>query len=248
MVTGLLKFKDYFKDYTNSYVLIGGAACDILFTENEAGFRATRDLDMVLIVESLTPEFTNKFWEFIKDGGYRHISGSTGMPQFYRFDKPQVEGFPKMIELFSRTSFELREQTGITPLHVDDNVSSLSAILLDDNYYQVLLGGMVIENGYSVLRPEYLILFKARAYLDLKQRKDNGETVDSNDIKKHKKDVLRIASELMLEKVTNLPNAVKKDIDTFIDSLEKEPFDDNSLRNYGLKNEEVMEVLKRTFS
>lgn len=55
-----------------------------------------------------------------------------------------------------------------------------------------------------------LILFKARAYLDLKQRKDNGETVDSNDIKKHKKDVLRIASELMLEKVTNLPNTVKK--------------------------------------
>lgn len=88
----------------------------------------------------------------------------------------------------------------------------------------------------------------ARAYLDLKQRKDNGETVDSNDIKKQKKDVLRIASELMLEKVTNLPNTVKKDIDTFIDSLEKEQFDDNSLRNYGLKNEEVMEVLKRTFS
>lgn len=87
----------------------------------------------------------------------------------------------------------------------------------------------------------------ARVYLDLKQRKDNGETVDSNDIKKHKKDVLRIASELMLEKVTNLPNTVKKDIDTFIDSLEKEQFDDNSLRNYGLKNEEVMEVLKRTF-
>lgn len=59
---------------------------------------------------------------------------------------------------------------------------------------------------------------------------------------------MRIASELMLEKVTNLPNTVKKDIDTFIDSLEKEQFDDNSLRNYGLKNEEVMEVLKRTFS
>jgi hypothetical protein len=27
----------------------------------------------------------------------------------------------------------------------------------------------------------------ARAYLDLKQRKDNGETVDSNDIKNTKK-------------------------------------------------------------
>ena len=46
MVAGLLKFKEYFKDYADSYVLIGGAACDILFTENEADFRATRDLEI----------------------------------------------------------------------------------------------------------------------------------------------------------------------------------------------------------
>lgn len=38
-----------------------------------------------------------------------------------------------------------------------------------------------------------------------------------------------------------------KGLDTFIDSLEKEPFDDNSLKNYRLKNEEVVELLKRIF-
>ncbi len=75
MVKGLLKFKDYFKDYTDSYVLIGGAACDILFTENAADFRATRDLDMVLIVEALNIDFAKKFWNFIKDGGYKRIKG-----------------------------------------------------------------------------------------------------------------------------------------------------------------------------
>lgn len=35
-------------------------------------FRATRDLDMVLIVEALTPEFGEKFWKFIVDGKYRN--------------------------------------------------------------------------------------------------------------------------------------------------------------------------------
>lgn len=152
-----------------------------------------------------------------------------------------------MIELFCRSDFELREMAGVTPIHIDDTVSSLSAILLDDDYYQTLLDGKVVDNGLSVLRPEYLILFKAKAYLDLKQRKDNGETGDSRDIKKHKKDVLKIAAELMLDSVQNLPISVKMDIDTFIDSLEKEPFDDNSLKNYGLKNEEVVELLKRIF-
>ena len=148
---------------------------------------------------------------------------------------------------FCRSDFKLREMTGITPIHIDDSVSSLSAILLNDDYYKVLVEGKVLVNGLSVLCPEALILFKAKAYLDLKWRKESGEKVDSNDIKKHKKDVLRIAAELMLEDVNNLPISVIADIDTFIKSLEKEPFDANSLKKYGLKNEEVVEVLKRVF-
>lgn len=128
-----------------------------------------------------------------------------------------------------------------------NEVSSLSAILLNDYYYKALLNGKEVRNGLSVLRPEYIILFKAKAYLDLKKRKDSGERVDSGDIKKHKKDVLRIASELMLEKVEKLPIAVDADIHSFIDLLEQEPFDQNSLKRYGLKNEDVVEVLKQVF-
>lgn len=32
---GLNIFKEYFKDYTQQYVLIGGAACDIIFEEQD---------------------------------------------------------------------------------------------------------------------------------------------------------------------------------------------------------------------
>ena len=52
MVKGLDTFQKYFKDYEEQYVLIGGTACDILFESNEVNFRATRDLDMVLIIEA----------------------------------------------------------------------------------------------------------------------------------------------------------------------------------------------------
>lgn len=115
MVKGLDTFRRYFEEYENPYVLIGGAACDIVFASNDTSFRATRDLDMVLIVEALTREFGEKFWEFIQDGKYRN-------------------------------------------------------------------------------------------------------------------------------KATNRENH------TFIDSLEKDPFDENSLKNYGLKNEDVIEVLRRVFN
>ena len=70
MVKGIEIFKDYFKDYSDQYVLIGGAACDISFEGSSMNFRATRDLDVVLIVEALTREFGDRFWKFIRDGGY----------------------------------------------------------------------------------------------------------------------------------------------------------------------------------
>lgn len=247
MVKGLDVFRKYFADYEEQYVLIGGAACDILFESNEVNFRATRDLDMVLIIEALTPEFGEKFWNFIIAGRYRNKATNGRKTQFYRFDKPEEDSFPKMIELFCRSDFKLENAEGITPIHIDDEISSLSAILLDDDYYKILLDGKVVRNGLSVLRPEYIILFKAKAYLDLKQRKETGGTVDSNDIKKHKRDILRIAAELMLEKAIDLPVSVNEDIHVFLASLEQEPFDQSSLKMYGLKNDDVVALLKRVF-
>ena len=108
MVKGLDTFRKYFADYEEQYVLIGGVACDILFESNEMSFRATRDLDMVLIIEALTPEFGEKFWKFIVDGKYRNKATNGSNPQFYRFDKPEDDNFPKMIELFCRSDFKLK--------------------------------------------------------------------------------------------------------------------------------------------
>ena len=95
MVKGLDKFREYFADFSEQYVLIGGAACDIFFNEVGADFRATKDLDVVLVVEALTKEFGQLFWEFVREGGYQHRARSNGSPQFYRFEKPENKEFPK---------------------------------------------------------------------------------------------------------------------------------------------------------
>ena len=57
MVTGIGRWKEYFNDYKDKYVLIGGAACNLLEEELDMNPRATKDLDLVLVVEALTPEF-----------------------------------------------------------------------------------------------------------------------------------------------------------------------------------------------
>ena len=81
MVSGIQKFREYFSDYKKQYILIGGTACDINMSELNAKFRATKDLDIVLIAEAQTKEFGEKFWEFIKEGGYENRRKSNGKPQ-----------------------------------------------------------------------------------------------------------------------------------------------------------------------
>ncbi|MCL2153478.1 MAG: hypothetical protein FWH57_11080 [Oscillospiraceae bacterium] len=53
MIRGLEVFKNYFRDFSDQYVIIGGAACDIVFSDANSSFRATKDFDMVLIIEAL---------------------------------------------------------------------------------------------------------------------------------------------------------------------------------------------------
>lgn len=70
MVRGLDLWKVFFADYTDNYVLIGGAACHWYEDEYSQNPRATKDLDLILVVEALSAEFGMKFWDFIKAGQY----------------------------------------------------------------------------------------------------------------------------------------------------------------------------------
>lgn len=45
----------------------------------------------------------------------------------------------------------------------------------------------------------------------------------------------------------DLPVSVNEDIHVFLASLEQEPFDQSSLKVYGLKNDDVVALLKRVF-
>ena len=101
MVVGLDVFQDHFKDYTDHYILIGGSACDWHLEQKGLAIWATKDLDIILIVEVLSDNFVQHFWDFIKDGEYA-IAEVGDKKSFYRFIQPQTEGYPKMIELFSR--------------------------------------------------------------------------------------------------------------------------------------------------
>lgn len=72
-------FKEWFKGNESQYAIIGGTACDILMTEEGLDFRATKDIDLVLIIEAVDAAFGRKFWDYVKQAGYEHRNKSSGM-------------------------------------------------------------------------------------------------------------------------------------------------------------------------
>lgn len=249
MVHGLEKFKEYFGDRTHQYVFIGGAACDILMDELGAPFRATKDLDMVLIIEALNSSFGETFWKFVEDGGYKHREKSTGENQFYRFSEPSDQSFPIMIELFGRQpeNFRLKFNTGLTPIHIDESVVSLSAILLNDAYYDVLMKGKRTVDGYSVIDIETVILFKMKAWLDFIERKEAGEHIDSKNIKNHKNDVFRLLANVTPGGRIWITDVIRRDIARFTELIENDRPDITNLGIRGTSFSQLMEVLKSIF-
>ena len=232
MVLGIERFREWFRGYEDHYAIIGGTACDLLMAEEGLDFRGTKDIDLVLIVEAISPEFGRRFWEFVRNAGYEHCNKSTGQPQFYRFTHPKVSEYPFMIELFSRKvdAIELPEEAVLTPLPMDEDVSSLSAILLDEDYYQLLRSGTVIVDGVTVLGAAYLIPFKAKAWLDLTARKANGENVDSKNIRKHKNDVFRLSALLTPGKTVSVNQTVWDDLQAFFAAMQDEDVDTKQLK------------------
>lgn len=218
MVNGISIFREHFSNFKDQYTVIGGFACDLLMNDAGLDFRQTVDIDMVLTVEALTADFAKAFWSFIEAGGYQARQRSNGKPEFYRFVDPTNPAYPKMIELFSRpqSNVVLHPEIHLMPLHIDDEVSSLSAILLNDDYYRFLLDGRTVTDGISILDAEHIIPLKMKAWLDLKSKKAEGLHVNARDIKKHRLDVFRLFQLVREGQKITVPKSVGEDITQFI--------------------------------
>ena len=206
--------------FESQYVLIGGTAAKITMAEEGLAFRGTKDLDIVLHVEMLTPEFGGRFWEFVKAGGYQKKEGDPDQkPCLYRFQKPTESEFPQMLELFSRVPDDLHfvPPGHLTPIPIDEQISSLSAILLDEDYYRFVLEGRRHKHGLpSWVDEDRLIPLKAMAWMEMSGRVEQGEAIDSRKINKHLGDIVQLSALLQPGKTIPVPAKVKVDLQRFV--------------------------------
>ena len=93
----------------------------------------------------------------------------------------------------------------------------------------------------------HIILFKIKAWLDLSERRENGEHIDSKNIKKHKNDIIRLGVSIEKGQQLQISGRVREDVEIFMDKVKNEPID---LKNLNLRNvtfDEVMNSIKECY-
>ena len=96
----------------------------------------------------------------------------------------------------------------------------------------------------TILDTPYMIPFKAKAWIDLSDRKAAGEQVDSKNIRKHKNDVFRL-TELLdqnQQALSFMPDTVKNDMLEFIERMASEDVD---LKQIGIRNKTKQMILEQ---
>lgn len=243
MVNGLDLFKEKFQSFEDCYTVIGGTACSVLMENATLEFRATQDIDMILLVDSPRfNEFAEQLLEFIDDGDCYCEERANGTKRLYRFKEPKTKGFPTMIELFSRNALNMKGKRRITYVKTDKDPSGLSAMLLSDSYYNFAMQGREKINGIWTLQAPYLIPLKMYTWINLDAEKRKGRTVEEYDLNKHKYDVFRLLPLVRDGETVSCNEKIQKDVSKFIGAMV-----DESLSAEGVFGDWALEEMRTNF-
>ena len=212
MIAGFDRFEKAFVPHRDAFILIGGTAVQMVLGQYETDkgvanrARVTHDIDLLVVTDRLSAEFTAAFRKFIADGRYDCYFAKE-RPHYYRFLNPKDSAYPAKLELLSHS---LLAFPGIryTPLVVERD-ESMSAMVLDEDLYQYALAHCDERHGFRCLAPEALIVFKSVAYLNLMSEFEaTGDARRKNDALKHRHDVFRVLEHIAPSVRAGLPDTL----------------------------------------
>lgn len=166
-------FCSHFAGHEESFLLIGGSACSCWYAGETPTFRGTRDLDVVIVVESLRREFVDLLVSYLRDNGYaaweRHLQGGSSKRVMYRFLNPANPLAATQIELLSRSG-EIHRVDALqhaVPIKSAGEYTGLSGIALDNAYYNFILTQRSTAMDCPVLSLPGIVMLKIKAFLNL---------------------------------------------------------------------------------
>ena len=90
---------------------------------------------------------------------------------------------------------------------------------MDAAYYRLILDCRTLSGDLPIVTAAALIPLKARAWLDLTHRREEGKPVDDDDIRKHRRDVFRLAAALPAGAGPAIAASVRADMRRFVSAF-----------------------------
>lgn len=248
MIQGIDKFKEYFKEDMDNYVIIGGLATALI--AQDLGFlaRATKDIDLVVISKD-NEEFIKKLLRFVKEARYKtkQRTKNDSKHNLFRFLDSEDKTYPEQLELFAihDENSEIVTDKHIIPIETPEFYDYLSAILLDKDYFDLLINHTTNMDGLHIATAEVLIPLKIHAHLNL-----IGGTANYDG--KHLNDVIRLVSFLDGENKVELNGNPKSDFIEFLpifEEVDEEKINNifKSMKSTSSSKEDLIELLKYTY-
>lgn len=205
ILTEVSKIKEFFSDHLDEFVIIGGQA--LIFSAKQnffEGVRATKDFD-ILIKDNVSSGFYEKLRFLCSEAGfYRKFKAylsKDGKNCFFRFSEPNDSDYPLILEFFCYNNSPSDTYWSSIPEHnhmknicVDDGVvTSIAGLLIDKDLSSFIIRNIHIsDSGIRYLSGIGLICLKSLAWFSNKNRRDNGEIINSIYIDKHKEDIFTV--------------------------------------------------------
>jgi hypothetical protein len=104
----------------------------------------------------------------------------------------------------------------LSPIPMGEDVSDLSAILLDSDYYEFMMSGRKTREGLTWIAEDRLIPLKALAWLNLTRSKEAGADIRSGDIRKHLEDLVNLSVLFSPQMRFDGPLRISADLKEFI--------------------------------
>lgn len=237
MIQGIEKFKTFFSGFEKDYVIIGGLATAMVMNDLGFVFRATKDIDLVVIATD-NEAFLKRILQFIHEADYKtkQRTNSDTKHNLFRFCDSKDKSYPEQLELFAihHVDSSIVTDQHIIPIETPEFYDYLSAILLDRDYYNLLMEHTTNIDDLHVATAEVLIPLKIHAHLNLV----NGEHHYDD---KHIKDIVRLCTVLDGEEKVQLAGMPSQDFNIFLPIFQK--LDEERIRNI-LKSSQIVGVTK----
>ena len=163
------------------------------------------------------------------------------------------EGYPSQIEILSKPVGGIGQPADyhIEYIETDEDYSHLSAIILDPDYYAYLTTHYVIREGIRYASPDSLICLKALAYMNLNAERAAGKQVNSDDLKKHRRDVMMAVASLDPTEAFEVSAHIKEVLNSFAQAIAEPEISQSIAASLGVGRDyltSLVDILQSNFT